>query len=47
MNLKEINNEIARVKEAMAKSKSDKLKRDYGKHLQKLERTKASYERYI
>ena len=45
MNLKEIDMEIKRTKEAMNKSKSDKLKSDYGKHLRKLERTKASYER--
>ncbi len=47
MTLKEINNEIMRVKEATARSKNDKLKRDYEKYLRKLERKKASYERYI
>lgn len=45
MNLKEIEAEIKRTKEAISRSKSDKLKSDYGKHLRKLERTKASYER--
>lgn len=45
MNLKEIDTEIRRTKEAISKSKSDKLKTDYGKRLRKLERTKASYER--
>lgn len=45
MKLAEIDEEITRVKTVIENSKSDKLKRDYGKHLRKLERTKASYER--
>lgn len=45
MKLAEIDKEITRAKIAIENSKSDKLKRDYGKHLRKLERIKASYER--
>ena len=45
MNLNEINKEMERVRTAMAKTKSEKLKSDYGKHLKKLEKTKAQYER--
>ena len=38
MNRTEIIAEIKRVKAAISKSKSDKLKRDYSKHLRKLQK---------
>ena len=36
MNRSEIVNEIKRVEQALAKTKSDKLRRDYGKYLKRL-----------
>lgn len=38
--IKEIENEIARVKTALANTKSEYLKRDYTKHLKRLHQEK-------
>lgn len=39
-----IDEEIERVRVALAKTKSDKLRRDYGKHLKQLEELKRGIE---
>lgn len=47
MNRKELGVEIARVKNALAKTKSDKLTRDYSKYLKKLMREARDYDMFM
>jgi len=46
MNRKELEMEIQRVKQALAKTKSDKLTRDYTKYLRKLICEARDYDRF-
>lgn len=45
MTREEIDREINRVKGAISRTKSENLRRDYGKYLKKLYRLRKKYER--
>ena len=47
MNRNEIVNEIARVEQALRKTDSPKLRRDYGKHLKRLRRDLRYYDKQM